>query len=199
MNPKESKSQGASASDNIWRSLRENLILIGIALLLAFLIRTFIAEPRFIPSDSMVPTLHTGDRLIVEKVSYRFHPPKLGDIIVFLPPEELQRQGYQKDQAFIKRIIGEPGKEVKIEDGTVYLNKEPLEENYIAEPPERPYPDPENPQSCTQQLVPTSEFFVLGDNRNDSRDSRYWCFVPEENIIGRAVFRFWPFNRIGSI
>ena len=199
MNPKESKSQGASASDNIWRSLRENLILIGIALLLAFLIRTFIAEPRFIPSDSMVPTLENGDRLIVEKVSYRFHSPKLGDIVVFFPPEELQRQGYQKDQAFIKRIIGEPGKEVKIEDGTVYLNKEPLEENYIAEPPERPYPDPANPQSCTQQLVPPNEFFVLGDNRNDSRDSRYWCFVPEENIIGRAVFRFWPLNRIGSI
>ncbi len=180
--------------------MRENLVVIGIALLLAFLIRTFIAEPRLIPSGSMLPTLETGDRLIVEKVSYRFHPPKLGDIIVFLPPEKLQLQGnYQKDQAFIKRIIGEPGKEVKIKDGKVYLNNEPLEENYIAEPAERPYPDLQNPQFCQQQVVSPNEFFVLGDNRNDSRDSRYWCFVPKENIIGRAVFRFWPFGRIGGI
>lgn len=199
MNSKENKSKEASASNSPWRSLRENLILIGVALLLAFFIRTFIAEPRFIPSDSMVPTLENGDRLIIEKVSYRFNQPKLGDIVVFLPPEELQRQGYEKNQAFIKRIIGEPGKEVKIEDGTVYINNEPLQENYIAEPPERPYPDPQNPQSCKQQVVPSNEFFVLGDNRNDSRDSRYWCFVPKENIIGRAVFRFWPFSRIGTI
>lgn len=198
MNSKESESKKASASHSRWRALQENLVVIGIALLLAFLIRTFIAEPRLIPTGSMLPTLHTGDRLIIEKVSYRFHPPKLGDIVVFLPPERLQRQGYQKDQAFIKRVIGEPGKEVKIEDGKVYLNNEVLEENYIAEAPERPYPDVKNPQFCQQQVVPPNEFFVLGDNRNDSRDSRYWCFVPKENIIGRAVFRFWPFGRIGS-
>ncbi|KST62793.1 signal peptidase I [Mastigocoleus testarum] len=196
MNSKESESKKVAL--NRWNSLRENLIVIGIALLLAFLIRTFIAEPRLIPTGSMLPTLHTGDRLIIEKISYRFHPPKIGDIIVFLPPERLQRQGFEKDQAFIKRIIGEPGKTVAIKDGTVFLNNEPLEENYIAEAPERPYPDRENPQFCQQQLVPTNEFFVLGDNRNDSRDSRYWCFVPKENIIGRAVFRFWPFDRIGS-
>ena len=196
MNSKESESKKAAPSR--WNSLRENLIVIGIALLLAFLIRTFIAEPRLIPTGSMLPTLHTGDRLIIEKISYRFHPPKIGDIIVFLPPERLQRQGFEKDQAFIKRIIGEPGKKIAIKDGTVFLNNEPLEENYIAETPERPYPDRENPQFCQQQLVPNNEFFVLGDNRNDSRDSRYWCFVPKENIIGRAVFRFWPFDRIGS-
>ncbi len=196
MNSKESESK--KAAPNRWNSLRENLIVIGIALLLAFLIRTFIAEPRLIPTESMLPTLHTGDRLIIEKISYRFHPPKIGDIIVFLPPERLQRQGFEKDQAFIKRIIGEPGKNIAIKDGTVFLNNEPLEENYIAETPERPYPDRENPQFCQQQLVPNNEFFVLGDNRNDSRDSRYWCFVPKENIIGRAVFRFWPFDRIGS-
>ena len=196
MNSKESESK--KAAPDRWNSLRENLIVIGIALFLAFLIRTFIAEPRLIPTESMLPTLHTGDRLIIEKISYRFHPPKIGDIIVFLPPERLQRQGFEKDQAFIKRIIGEPGKNIAIKDGTVFLNNEPLEENYIAETPERPYPDRENPQFCQQQLVPNNEFFVLGDNRNDSRDSRYWCFVPKENIIGRAVFRFWPFDRIGS-
>ncbi|MDJ0693158.1 signal peptidase I [Mastigocoleus sp. MO_188.B34] len=198
MNSKENESKKAPVSNSKWHSLRENLIVIGIALLLAFLIRTFIAEPRLIPTGSMLPTLHTGDRLIVEKISYRFHQPKIGDIIVFLPPERLQRQGFEKDQAFIKRIIGQPGKEIAIKDGTVFINNEPLEENYIAETPERPYPDRENPQFCQQQLVPNNEFFVLGDNRNDSRDSRYWCFVPKENIIGRAVFRFWPFDRIGS-
>lgn len=171
-------------------SWRENLTLIAIALCLAFLIRTFIAEPRYIPSESMVPTLNTGDRLVVEKVSYRLHPPQYGDIVVFQPPEELQRRGYPKDQAFIKRIIGQPGEVISVESGKVYLNGKPLEEKYIAELAKLPFPPVK---------IPTDEFFVMGDNRNDSNDSRYWGFLPKENIIGRAVFRFWPFDRFGLI
>jgi signal peptidase I len=158
--------------------------------LLAFAIRTFIAEPRYIPSDSMLPTLHTGDRLVVEKISYRFHSPKTGDIVVFQPPEELQRRGYPKDQAFIKRVIGEPGEIVSVAGGKVYLNGKALSEDYIAEPPNSPY---------APHTVPEGEFFVMGDNRNDSNDSRYWGFLPEKHIIGRATFRFWPLNRIGLI
>jgi signal peptidase I len=138
----------------------------------------------------MVPTLHTGDRLVVEKVSYYFNPPRLGDIVVFQPPDELQRRGYPKDQAFIKRVIGEPGKIVTINSGKVYINGQPLQENYIAEPPNQPF---------APVVVPEEEFFVMGDNRNDSNDSRYWGFLPRKNIIGRAVFRFWPLERIGFI
>ncbi|MCP6760565.1 MAG: signal peptidase I [Fischerella sp. CENA71] len=190
MTPQKSNTQDASASSGVWRSVRENLGLIAIALVLAFLIRTFIAEPRYIPSDSMVPTLHTGDRLVVEKISYSFQPPHLGDIIVFQPPETLQQRGYPKDQAFIKRIIGEPGQTVAITGGKVYINGKPLQEDYIAEPPIQPF---------TQVRVPENEFFVMGDNRNDSNDSRYWGFLPRKNIIGRAVFRFWPFDRIGLV
>jgi signal peptidase I len=190
MTPQESNAKEASASSGVGRSLRENLGLIAIALVLAFLIRTFIAEPRYIPSDSMVPTLHTDDRLVVEKVSYYFHPPHSGDIIVFQPPEELQRRGYHKDQAFIKRVIGEPGKIVAINSGKVYINGKHLKENYIAEPPNQPFPPVQ---------VPENEFFVMGDNRNDSNDSRYWGFLPRKNIIGRAVFRFWPLSRIGFV
>ena len=118
-----------------WRTQKENLQLVVIALCLALLIRTFVAEPRYIPSDSMLPTLEMGDRLVVEKISYRFHPPMTGDIVVFDPPQQLQVLGYAKDQAFIKRLIGESGQIVSIANGKVSLNGEPLPEDYIAEPP----------------------------------------------------------------
>lgn len=173
-----------------WRTQKENLQLVVIALCLALLIRTFVAEPRYIPSDSMLPTLEMGDRLVVEKLSYRFHPPMTGDIVVFDPPQQLQVLGYAKDQAFIKRLIGESGQIVSVANGKVSLNGEPLPENYIAEPPAYQW---------GPQQVPDEEFFVMGDNRNDSNDSHIWGFLPKENIIGRARFRFWPLDRIGFI
>lgn len=173
-----------------WRTQQENFQLIVIALCLALLIRVFVAEPRYIPSDSMLPTLEMGDRLVVEKISYRFRPPVTGDIIVFDPPQQLQTLGYAKDQAFIKRIIGEPGQIVSIANGKVYLNSEPLQEDYIAEPPAYQW---------GPFQVPSEEFFVMGDNRNDSNDSHIWGFLPRKNIIGRARFRFWPPKRSGFV
>jgi len=173
-----------------WRTQQENLQLVVIALCLALLIRTFVAEPRYIPSDSMLPTLEMGDRLVVEKISYRFHPPETGDIVVFEPPQQLQSLGYAKDQAFIKRIIGKPGQNVSITHHQVYLNNEPLQEDYIAEPPAYQW---------GPKQVPEDEFFAMGDNRNDSNDSHVWGFLPRKHIIGRARFRFWPLNRIGFV
>jgi signal peptidase I len=167
-----------------WNSQRENLQIVIIALGLAILIRAFIAEPRFIPSDSMLPTLDIGDRVVVEKISYYLEPPKTGDIVVFSPPEQLQ------DQAFIKRVIGLPGQTVTVNKGLVYLDDKPLVEKYIAEPPKYqwgPYRVPEN------------QYFVMGDNRNNSNDSSRWGFLPKQNIIGRAVVRFWPLERIGKV
>jgi signal peptidase I len=190
MTTHESDTQDVAKVSKIGNGWQENLILIAIALCLALLIRTFVAEPRLIPSESMYPTLHTGDRLVVEKVSYRFHPPTTGDIVVFQSPEELQRRGYPQDQAFIKRVIGLPGDIIGIANGTVYRNGQPLKEEYIAEPPNQPFPPVK---------IPVGKYFVMGDNRNDSNDSRYWGFLPQKNIIGRAVFRFWPFNRLGLI
>ncbi|WP_445635742.1 signal peptidase I [Nostoc sp. DSM 114161] len=190
MIPHESDAKQERASSKVWRSWQENLILVAIALCLALLIRTFIAEPRYIPSDSMLPTLHTGDRLVVEKISYHFHPPITGDIIVFQPPAELQRRGYPQDQAFIKRVIGQPGEVISVVRGEVYINNQRLAEDYIAELANQPF---------QPVKVPEDQFFVMGDNRNDSNDSRYWGFLPRKNIIGRATFRFWPLNRIGFI
>jgi signal peptidase I len=190
MNSQENNPKETPTSSKSWRNWQENFTLIAIALVLALLIRTFIAEPRYIPSESMFPTLYEGDRLVVEKVSYRLHSATSGDIVVFQPPAELQKRGYPKDQAFIKRIIGTPGETVSVANGKVYLNGQPLAEDYIAEPPNQPFPPVK---------VPKDQFFVMGDNRNNSNDSRYWGFLPQENIIGRAVFRFWPPERVGMI
>ncbi len=179
-----------SSWQKAWNSQRENLQIVIIALGLAILIRALIAEPRFIPSDSMLPTLHIGDRVVVEKISYYLEPPKTGDIIVFSPPEQLQEQGFTEDQAFIKRIIGLPGQTVTVKKGLVYLDDKALVEKYIAEPPKYqwgPYRVPEN------------QYFVMGDNRNNSNDSSRWGFLPKQNIIGRAVVRFWPLERIGKV
>ncbi len=178
------------AADKWWPRLRENTLILASALALAFLIRLFVAEPRYIPSDSMAPTLQMGDRLVVEKISYRFRPPNPGEIIVFDPPKTLQYQGYRKDQAFIKRIIGTSGQVIAVDNGQVYVDNQPLTEEYIAEPPDYQWgPKP----------VPPEQLFVMGDNRNHSNDSHIWGFLPIENVIGRATFRFWPPNRIGFL
>lgn len=173
-----------------WRAWWENIQILIIALILALLIRVFVAEPRYIPSDSMLPTLQIGDRLVVEKLSYRFRSPAFGEIVVFDPPKQLQIQGYTKDQAFIKRIIGKPGQTVQVRNGTVFVNDQPLREPYIAAPPN---------YTLEPVTVPESEFFVMGDNRNNSNDSHVWGFLPQQNMIGRAWFRFYPFERLGFV
>lgn len=173
-----------------WRVWWENAQILFIALILALLIRAFVAEPRFIPSDSMLPTLQVGDRLVVEKVSYYLHPPKFGDIVVFDPPTQLQIQGYAKDQAFIKRVIGQPGQTIQIRDGRVYVDDRPLAEPYIAQPPN---------YTWGPRQVPEGELFVMGDNRNNSNDSHIWGFLPQDNVIGRAWFRFYPLGRAGFV
>ncbi|NES82001.1 MAG: signal peptidase I [Moorea sp. SIO2B7] len=183
-------SKPASENSSFRKEVWENIQVIVIALLLAFLIRMFVAEPRYIPSDSMVPTLEQGDRLVIEKVSYNFHPPVRGDIVVFEPPVQLQMQGYGKDQAFIKRVIGTEGQKVAVLNGTVYLDNQPLPENYIAEPPK---------YQLEPVQIPPNHLFVMGDNRNNSNDSHIWGFLPEKNVIGRAFLRFWPLNRIGGV
>ncbi|WP_416670685.1 signal peptidase I [Egbenema bharatensis] len=183
-----------TATGNWWsrlpKSQRENAQILAIALILALVIRLFVAEPRYIPSDSMVPTLEIGDRLVVEKVSYYLHPPNTGDIVVFMPPAQLLEYGYAPDKAFIKRVIGTPGDVVQVQEGRVYVNGQPLTEPYIAEAPDYEMPPVQ---------VPQNQVFVMGDNRNNSNDSHIWGFLPKQNIIGRAVFRFFPIDRLGRI
>lgn len=184
--PREQTRRGAG----FWKTQRENGLVLAIALALALLIRLFVAEPRYIPSDSMVPTLQVGDRLVVEKISYRLHPPQQGDIVVFDPPAQLQQLGYTTDQAFIKRVIAQPGQTVQVHLGKVWIDGEPLTEPYIAEPPG---------YEMRSITVPPGHVFVMGDNRNNSNDSHVWGFLPVENIIGRAIFRFYPIARFGPL
>jgi signal peptidase I len=172
-------------AENPWVEVAKT---IGLSAVLAFGIRTFVAEARYIPSGSMLPTLQINDRLIVDKVGYHFRDPQRGDVVVFSPTDALQRQQFH--DAFIKRVIGLPGEKVEVKGGRVFINDQPLRENYVADAPQYQY---------GPVVVPANSYLVLGDNRNNSYDSHYWGFVPRNKIIGRAVVRFWPPNRIGEI
>lgn len=174
-------------TENAWVEAAKT---IGLSLVLALGIRHFVAEARYIPSESMVPTLQVHDRLIIEKITYHLHPPQRDDIIVFWPTDRLKQQNPELKDAFIKRVIGLPGDKVEVKNGTVFINDKPLREKYIAAKPDYQW---------GPQVVPADSYLVLGDNRNNSYDSHFWGFVPQKNIIGRAVFRFWPPNRIGEI
>lgn len=169
-------------------SVVENLKILGLSLMLAFGLRTFVAEARYIPSGSMEPTLQVNDRLMIDKLSYDFSPPQRGDVVVFNPPLALEQQNYH--EAFIKRVIGLPGETVEVSSGRVYVNGQPLRENYIAAPPSYHY---------GPVTVPSDSYLVLGDNRNNSFDSHAWGFVPRDRIIGKAALRYWPLNRLGEI
>jgi signal peptidase I len=158
------------------------------SIFLAFSIRAFVAEARFIPADSMLPTLRIDDRLIIDKLSYRFKSPQRGDLIVFNPTKALQEQNFK--DAFIKRIIGVPGDTIAIQNGKLLLNGKVTPESYVLEKANYTY---------GPAIVPAGEYFVLGDNRNNSYDSHYWGFVPRDKIIGQATKRFWPIGRAGSL
>ncbi|QIZ70219.1 signal peptidase I [Oxynema aestuarii] len=179
------RADAESRQENPWI---EGLKTIGLSAVLALGIRHFVAEARYIPSGSMLPTLQINDRLIVDKLVYRFKEPQRGDIIVFSPTEALQRQNFK--DAFIKRVIGLPGETIEVKGGRVYVNDRPLRESYIEDRPNYQY---------GPVTVPEDSYLVLGDNRNNSYDSHYWGFVPQDRIIGRAAVRFWPPNRLGGL
>lgn len=181
----EEKKNQEQQTENFWQEMFKTFALAG---LLAFGIRTFIAEARYIPSGSMEPTLQINDHLMIEKVSYHLQKPERGDIVVFNPTDALKEENYH--QAFIKRIIGLPGDTVEVKGGHVYVNGEVITEDYIKEVPKYNY---------GPQIVPDDQYLVLGDNRNNSYDSHMWGFVPRKNLIGKAFVRFWPLNRVGTI
>jgi signal peptidase I len=168
--------------------LRETAEVLILAVAIAAGIRTFVAESRFIPTGSMIPTLKIDDRLMVEKITYLFHSPERQDIVVFRPTDRLVAQGSRQD--LIKRIIGVPGDKVEIKAGKVLVNDQPLAEGYIMEPINRDF---------SAIVVPPNQYFMMGDNRNNSYDSRFWGFVPRDHIIGKAAFRTFPFNCLGDI
>jgi signal peptidase I len=182
---RDSEKQSVQKPENPWV---EGLKTIGLSVFLAIGIRSFVAEARYIPSGSMEPTLQINDRLIIDKISYNFRQPQRGDIVVFSPTDALKQQNFK--DAFIKRVIALPGETVEVKGGRVYVNGQSLREQYIEEEPEYSY---------GPVTVPEDNYLVLGDNRNNSYDSHYWGFVPRKNIIGRAIVRFWPLNRVGEV
>lgn len=187
---------------------REAAKTVGLSLLLAFGIRSFVAEARFIPSGSMEPTLQIHDRLIIDKVTYQFNPPQRGDIIVFHPPQSLRQQADQQDNplpmdTIIKRVIGIPGDQLELKDGAVHRNQVKIQEQYVAHKAKTSVQV--CPASLSQsflalpQVVPADHYLVLGDNRLNSYDGRCWGLVSRSDLLGRAVFRYWPVHRIGNL
>lgn len=200
-------------------ALCEIIETVVFVLVMVIIIRFFIGEIRWIPSGSMKPTLIEGDRIIVERYSRFFTTPKRGDIIVFYPPStKLSRNPLPllarltgikcKDIAYIKRVIGLPGDKLEIKfnqdnSAYVYINDEKYEEEYVKSIYEfSPCSDantialmPEGAVKCGPITIPEDNYFMMGDNRGSSYDSRYWGTITSKNIVGRAVAVFWPIKR----
>jgi signal peptidase I len=170
------------------RALRwgiEIVVIVVAAFLLALLVQQFIVKPFAIPSPSMEPTLVEGDRVLVNRLVYHFHPPQRGDIIVFHPPD---RPG---SDPFIKRVIGVAHDTIAVHDGVLYLNGAPQDEPYIKEYPiEGDFPE---------TTVDDGYVWAMGDNRNNSGDSRVFGPVSLGAIMGEAFAVYWPVGRIGGL
>lgn len=160
------------------RQIFDWIITLGVAVVLALGIKTYVAEARWIPSASMEPTLMVGDHLMVDKVYYKYSGIGRRDIVVFNPTPA---SGFK--DVMIKRVIGLPGDEIQVKKGLVYINGQPLTEPYEMDKPK----DDFGPVK-----VPEDSFFVMGDNRNNSADSRFWGMLPKKNLIGRAMFNYYP-------
>lgn len=199
--------------EKIKAELKDTLDTVVFVVVFVILIRFFLFEIRWIPSESMVPTLVKKDRIVVSHITNFFQEPKRGDVWVFYPPmTELKDTPiaiferltgfFCKDVAYIKRIVGMPGDKIEIkreESGkySVLVNDSPLDEPYIQDAYD--YIPCTYEMYCGPFVVPEGEYFMLGDNRGNSQDSRFWGFLPKDRLIGRAVVIFWPLNRIKKL
>ncbi len=183
------KEENEPKKTSLGKEILSTSIYLLVVLFLTFLFITFVAQKTKVDGPSMMPTLYDKDQLIVDKISYRFTDPKRFDVIVF-------PYLYEEDTYYIKRVIGLPGETVQIDfDGNIYINGQLLEENYGADVIK-------NPGIAADPIVlGEEEYFVLGDNRNNSKDSRSEMVgkIKKDDIIGRAIFRIWPFSSFGSI
>jgi signal peptidase I len=187
---------------------REIPLLLGLAVLIAFLVKTFLAQAFFIPSGSMIPQLQVGDRVVVSKLSYDLHDPHRGDVVVFDAPPNVAPTSTSHDsgarkvirdvlqsigvlqpstEEYIKRIVGLPGETVQGRDGHVFVNGRELVEPYL--PPATVTSD------FPAVVVPKGDLWVMGDNRTNSSDSRVFGAIRESSVVGRAILRVWPASR----
>lgn len=191
-------------------ALRDTIETIVFVIVALIIIRFFIGEARWIPSASMHPTLVEGDRVIVENFSRFYSAPNRGDIMIFYPPDVVLKYDplslfrrltgfFCKDIAYIKRVIGTPGDKIEIvqnEDGSsdVLINDEILNEPYILD--RFDYRECTENMFCGPIVLGDDEYFMMGDNRGNSQDSRYWGVLKKDRFIGRAKIIFWPFTHL---
>lgn len=171
---------------SVFREYAEAII---IAVILALFIRTYVVQAFKIPSGSMIPTLLIGDHILVNKFIYRFNKPERGEIIVFKYPQDPSRD-------FIKRLIGLPGDVIEIRDKHLYINGNSMEESSytIFENDEKSMYIPRNRDNFGPVTIPEGYYFVLGDNRDCSLDSRFWGFLDEDLLKGKAFIIYWSWN-----
>jgi signal peptidase I len=169
----------------VWRLLWELLHDVSIAVVFCFFLITFVAQAFRVQGTSMLPLLEDGERIIVNKLVYRFYPIQRGDVVVFWYPKD-------PSVSFIKRVVGLPGDSVEIRRGVLYVNGARAQEPYL----QAGFRDHESHGPVT---VRAGYYYVLGDHRNGSNDSRNWGEVPEKYIYGKAYLRFWPLGKIGFI
>jgi signal peptidase I len=173
------------AGVRIWRAAWELLHDLSVAVLFCLFLITFVAQAFRVQGTSMEPLLSDGDRIVVNKFVYRFQPIEPGDVVVFWYPRD-------PSVSFIKRVVGRPGDLVEIRDGRVLVNETPVSEAYLPG-------GFRDEGSLAPSRVRQGHYFVLGDNRRSSNDSRSWGEVPQKYIYGQAVFRFWPVSQVGPI
>jgi signal peptidase I len=178
------------------RTILEYVILAVVAIAVALLIQQFLVKPYRIPSASMEDTLLIGDRVLVDRISWRFSEPARGDIVVFHPPFD--------GPVLIKRIIGMPGEVISLRDGAVYIDDKLLNEPYVRvvngqQLPTQPFTNGLPWALQSPYKVPEGTYFVMGDNRTDSGDSREFGPVERGQFVGRAFAKYWPPGSIGGV
>lgn len=197
--PVNGESEPAQTRKALRSAVEWAVVAVG-ALVIAVLVRTFLVQAFSIPSESMEPTLNRGDRLLVDKVGYRFGGVQRGDIVVFDSP---QGRLVGTDEPLIKRVVGLEGETIELSDGIITVNGNYLREQYL-DPntltfSQGPIPGCVNGGSLTRCIVAEGHIFVLGDNRPSSRDSRFFGPVETKTIIGRAWLKYWPLGDIGIL